>query len=230
MQGFLNNVFNRAVTATHIKSNPCDTVEKVKHKQEQGTAFSFIELENFLQILFNIQHLSYADKCYFIFVLLTGTRRDEARLLTDENVDFKNKILHIAGTKTDSSNRDIPLTPVIERLLLSMNVKSGRYFNLTEYQADNRFRKVWEKKKRHKLHDLRHTFGTIQICVNKIDIKTVSLWMGHSTIDTTLRIYTHPEQLDKGTFLNGSLSETEKNTIYKQKYDEILAVINSFFA
>lgn len=228
MQGFLNNVFNRAITAAYIKSNPCGTIEKVKHKQEQGTSFSFVELKEFLQTLFSIQTLSYNDKCYFLFVFLTGTRRDEARLITVDNVDFENKILHIDGTKTDGSDRDIPLTPLVEKLLLSINIRKGRYFNLTEAQADTRFRKIWKKEKGHKLHDLRHSFGTIKICVEKIDVKTVSILMGHSTVDTTLNRYTHPEQLDKGTFLNGALSNDEKLAIYRQKYDEIIKIIERF--
>ena len=228
LQGFFNNLFQRAITAGHIKSNPCDMVAKVKHKQERGMAFSFVELGEFLQLLFSHRYLSYSDKCYFVFTLLTGTRREEAILLMVDDVDFNNKILHIPGTKTDGSNRDVPLTPIIERLLLSMSVKKGRYFKMTEYQADSRFRKVWKKEKGHKLHDLRHTFGTIQICVEKIDVKTVSLWMGHSVVQTTLDRYTHPEQLDKGTFLNGSLSDTEKVAIYKQKYDVIMQAIDGF--
>lgn len=228
MQGFLNNLFNQAITAAYIKSNPCDTIEKVKHKQEQGTSFSFIELKEFLQILFSNQHLSYVDKCYFIFVLLTGTRRDEARLLTVDDVDFENKLLHIDGKKTNGSNRDMPLALLVEKLLLSLGVKKGRYFKLTDTQADSGFRKVWEKKKGHKLHDLRHTYGTIQICVEKLDVKTVALLMGHSTIDTTLNRYTHPKHLDKGTFLNGALSDDEKLAIYKQKYDEIMTIIGEF--
>lgn len=228
IQGFLNNLFNRAITAAYIKINPCDTIEKVKHKQNEGRAFSFIELKEFIQLLFKFEHLSYADKCYFIFVLLTGTRRDEARLLAVEDVDFTHKVLHIDGTKTGGSNRDIPLTFLVEKLLLSMNVKKGRYFKLTDAQADSRFRKVWKKEKGHKLHDLRHTFGTIQICVKKIDVKTVSLLMGHSTVDTTLNRYTHPEQLDKGTFLNGGLSDEEKLKIYRVQCDEIIKIISNF--
>ena len=55
-----------------------------------------------------------------------------------------------------------------------------------------------------------HFFGTIQICVEKVNVKTVSLWLGHSNIQTTLQTYTHPEQLDKGTFLRGDLTEEEK--------------------
>ena len=109
-----------------------------------------------------------------------------------------------------------------------MKAKKGKYFKITDAQADTRFRKVWKKEKGHKLHDLRHSFGTIQICVNKIDVKTVSLLMGHSTVDTTLNRYTHPEQLDKGTFLNGGLSDDEKLIIYRQKYDEIMTLIKGF--
>lgn len=228
LQGFLNNMFNRAITAAYIKTNPCGTIEKVKHKQEQGTSFSFVELKEFLQTLFSIQTLSYDDKCYFLFVFLTGTRRDEARIIAVDNVDFENKILHIDGTKTDGSDRDIPLSPLVEKLLLSMNIRKGRYFKLTEAQADTRFRKIWKKEKGHKLHDLRHTFGTIKICVEKTDVKTASILMGHSTVDTTLNRYTHPEQLDKGTFLNGALSDDKKLAIYRQKYDEIMTAINGF--
>lgn len=228
MQGFLNNVFNRAITAAYIKNNPCGTIEKVKHKQEQGTSFSFVELKEFLRTLFSIQSLSYEDKCYFLFVFLTGTRRDEARIIAVDNVDFENKILHIDGTKTDGSDRDIPLTPLVEKLLLSLKIKKGKYFNVSQGNANKYFRDIWAKEKCHKLHDLRHSFGTIKICVEKIDVKTVSILMGHSTVDTTLNRYTHPEQLDKGTFLNGALSDDKKLAIYRQKYDEIMTAINGF--
>ncbi len=227
LQGLLNNIFNRAITLGMIRSNPCATIEKAIHIQEQGTAFSFDEQIEFFKLLINNQHLSYADKCYFIFVYLTGTRRNEALNVRVEDVDFKNKVLSIHGTKTEGSNREIPLTSLVEKLLLSMKAKKGKYF-LIGVNANEYFRKVWEKKKGHKLHDLRHTFGTIQICVEKINVKTVSLWLGHSTVDTTLRIYTHPEQLDKGTFLNGSLSEQEKNAIYKEKYCKVLGLIEQF--
>lgn len=227
LQGLLNNIFNRAITLGVIRSNPCATIEKAIHIQEQGTAFSFDEQIEFFKLLINNQHLSYADKCYFIFVYLTGTRRNEALNVRVEDVDFKNKVLSIHGTKTEGSNREIPLTSLVEKLLLSMKTKKGKYFSIG-VNANEYFRKVWEKKKGHKLHDLRHTFGTIQICVEKIDVKTVSLWLGHSTVDTTLRIYTHPEQLDKGTFLNGGLSESGKVAIYKKKYDEIMTIIDGF--
>lgn len=228
MQSFLNNIFERAVMLGLIKINPCRSIEKAVHKQKQGTAFSFDEQLEFVQLLASNQHLTYRDKCYFIFTYLVGTRRNEALEVKFEDADFINKILHIRGTKTEGSDRKVPLTPLVERLLLSLNVKKGKYFTVTETQTDKLFREVWEKKKGHKLHDLRHTFGTIQICVEKVDVKTVSLWLGHSTVDTTLRIYTHPEQLDRGTFLRGDLTEAEKFAIYREKYSKVLQLITEF--
>lgn len=228
MQGFLNNMFNRCMALGYIKANPCTAVEQVQHKQEKGKAFSFAEQKEFFNRLFNSMDLTYTEKCYYLFVYLTGTRKNEALDITIGDVDFANKVLSIHGTKTDGSDRKMPLTPTVEKLLLSLSCKNGKYFTLNEYSADKVFRKVWEKEKGHKLHDLRHTFGTIKICVDKIDVKTVSLWMGHSTVNTTLTTYTHPEQLDTGTFLRGDLTDDEKLALYRSNCREISCIIEEF--
>lgn len=225
IQGFLNNIFDRAVTLNLIKVNPCAAIEKVRHSQERGTAFSFDEQQLFFDNLAQTTALTYMEKSYFVFVYLTGTRRNEALSVTAADVDFKNKVLSIRGTKTDGSNRQIPLTPLVEKLLLSLHTEKGQYFPIDEYKIEKLYNKV---RTRHKLHDLRHTYGTIQVCVDKIDIKTVSLVMGHSTVNTTLAIYTHPEQLDRGTFLRGDLTSEEKLAIYRQKYREIVCQIENF--
>ena len=228
LQGVFNNMFKRAVALQLVKSNPCDAVEKMKHKQDQGKAFSFDEQEEFFTLLFQNDKLTYKQKCYFTFLYLTGARRTEGLTVRIEDVDFKNKVLRICGTKTEGSNRQIPLTKLVEKLLLSLNPKRDTYFPFKETVVDQLFRKVWEKERGHKTHDLRHTFGTIQICAAKVDVKTVSLWMGHSTIDTTVNIYTHPEQLDSGTFLRGDMTDDEKTAVYREKYGGILMLIERF--
>jgi integrase len=49
-----------------------------------------------------------------------------------------------------------------------------------------------------KFHGLRHSFATR--CVNaNIDIKTVSVLLGHSNVSTTLNIYAHPDLEQKKT-------------------------------
>ena len=228
LQGVFNNMFKRALALQLVKSNPCDAIEKVKHKQDQGKAFSFDEQAEFFPLLFQSEKLTYEQKCYFIFLYLTGARRSEGLTVRVEDVDFKNKVLSIRGTKTEGSNRKVPLSALVEKLLLSLKPKRDTYFPFKEKIVDQLFRKIWDKKRGHKPHDLRHTFGTIQICAEKVDVKTVSLWMGHSTIDTTVNIYTHPEQLDSGTFLRGDISNDEKTAVYREKYGGILMLIERF--
>ena len=228
LQGLFNNMFTRAIALELISTNPCAAIERMQHKQERGKAFSFDEQADFFALLFNNADIPYERKCYFAFMYLTGTRRNEALSVKAEDVDFKNKVLSIRGTKTEGSNRKIPLTPLLEKLLLSLKVFKGEYFPFSENSVNHIFRDVWDKTKGHKPHDLRHTFGTIQICVEKVDVKTVSLWLGHSTIDTTVNIYTHPEQLDSGTFLRGDIGNDEKTTVYKNKYNGILLLIERF--
>lgn len=225
LQGLFNNMFNRAVALGIIKSNPCAPIEKMQHLQEQGTAMSFDEQLAFFDSLFTNPALTYKQKCYFIFVYLTGPRRNEALTVNVSDVDMNGKTLNIRGTKTTDSDRFIPLFPIVEKLLLSIDVDNNAFFDLSYNYVGKLFRKVSEI---HRIHDLRHTFGTIQICVEKINPKTVSLWLGHKGIETTLKTYTHPEQLDKGTFLRGDLTEEEKISTYKRKYQEILHKIEGF--
>lgn len=230
IQGLLNNLFKYAVSESLLSVNPCTAIEKMEHDTNMGTSFSFAEQARYFKRLFADEKISYGQKCYYIFTYLTGSRRNEGLDVLFSDADIEEKLLKINGTKTDGSLRQIPLIPFVEKLLSTLTPnKKGRYFPFTERAADGVFSKFMkELKMKHKLHDLRHSFGTIQICCNKIDVKTVSLWMGHSNIETTLKYYTHPEQLDKATFLRGDLSEDAKTAIYKSKYAEILQLIDDF--
>lgn len=225
MQYILNNMFNRALALSIIKSNPCSPIDKVKYVGKLGTAFSFEDQIKFFETVFS-SRLDYSQKCYFAILYLTGARRKEALDLTTEHVDFINKILTIPGTKTALSARKIPLTPTVERILRSLHVDCGKFFQFNECKASEIFRKVW-KNSEQKMHDLRHTFGTIKACVDRVDIKTVAVLLGHSTISTTVRVYTHPEQLDRGTFLRGDMSDDEKINTYREKYAMVISLIES---
>lgn len=229
MQGLLNNIFKRAVLSSVIKTNPCAVIERMIHKSVRGTALTLKEQAEYFKLVFSSKNLSHSLKCYFAFVYLTGTRRTEALAANVNDID--GDTLKINGTKTDGSLRYIPLTPLVKKLLDSVEPVKGKYFPYAGKTVDEIF---YENNKllkfKHKLHDLRHTFGTIQICVRKIDVKTVSLWLGHSTIETTLRIYTHPEQLDRATFLSGTLQENEKNAILLSQYQRVIYIIEDYLS
>ena len=226
IQGLLNNLFNKAVADGVIKSNPCAPLDKVSHEREEGHALSFADQRTFFENLFADTRATLAKKCYLVFVYLTGARRNEALAVTHDDVDFERLILHIPGEKTKKSNRHMPLSPRAAALLRLLP-GDGRYFPFSESVAHSVFRRQIDG---YTLHDLRHTFGTVQSIVEEIDVKTVALWMGHSTTQTTLRYYTHPENLDLATFLRGDISEDDKKCIMREKYAEILKIIDNFIA
>ncbi len=224
IQGLLNNLFNKALADGVIKTNPCAPLDKVGHEREEGRALSFTDQRSFFEHLFADERATLPQKCYLVFVYLTGARRNEALAVTRTDVDFENSILHLPGEKTKKSNRHMPLFPRAAALLRLLDGE-GRYFPFSSAVAQTVFRRQIDD---YTLHDLRHSFGTIQAIVECIDVKTVSIWMGHSTSQTTLRYYTHPEQLDLATFLRGDISESDKNTIMREKYAEILKIIDNF--
>lgn len=229
VRGLINNILTYAKRMGIIKANPCDDVERVKHEQKIGEALSFQEQQQFFDNLFVDSTIELNHKLYFVFVYLTGTRRSEALSVKRDDVDFENNTLHIRGTKTKGSNRTIPLFPLVKMLLQSIQPdKDGFYFPIKADRVDGIMRRV--KGNEHHPHELRHTFGTIKMCVEKLDPKTVSLYLGHTTTNMTLTRYTHPEQLDKGLFYNGSLSETDKLARLREQYQAVLDKISDFIS
>lgn len=227
IRGLINNILSYAKRLGLIKENPCDNVEKVKHVQQIGEALSFEEQLQFFDNLFADPTIENPHKLYFAFLYLTGTRRNEAISVTSKDVDYRNNTLHIRGTKTKGSDRTLPLFPLVRQILLAITPdKSGVFFPATGNRVDGIMRRV--KGNDHHPHELRHTFGTIKMCIERLDPKTVSLYMGHTTTQMTLSRYTHPEQLDKGVFYNGSLSEEVKLARLKEQYAAVLERISSF--
>ncbi|MBD5584265.1 MAG: hypothetical protein HDQ88_04225 [Clostridia bacterium] len=137
MQGFMNNVFGRAVAEGLIKNNPCAPIEKMEHAGNIGTAFSFDEQKKFFTTLFS-SNLRYIYKCYFVFVYLTGTRRSEALASVTSDLNRSDKILQINGTKTDGSFRFMPVLPLVEKLLLSMPMPSIPLANIFRFRRKPR--------------------------------------------------------------------------------------------
>lgn len=229
LRGVINNMLTYAKKLGKIKVNPCDEVSKVKHVTKVGSAMSFDTQLNFFDNIFHHEKLSFERKLFVVFVYLTGTRRGEALSISVSDFDLDNNALHIPGTKTDGSDRVIPLAPLVKKVLDCLttfkNLNSGKLFDLTTSQADSIMRIGSPD---FHLHELRHTFGTIAVCVKKLDPKTVSIYMGHSDIAITLKTYTHPEQLDKKLFYDGSKSESEKIELMRQKYQKVLDKIEVF--
>lgn len=225
LRGTLNNIFTYAAQLKVIAVNPMDSVSKVAHKSKQGRALAFCDQEIFFDNLFN-SNLSDTLKLFLTFVYLTGTRRSEALSIKLSDVNLNGNVLHIPGTKTEKSDRYCPLHPLAKKIVqLCKPDKDGKLFSMAKDLPTHAIGKVIEG---YRLHDLRHTFGTIAICVQKLDQKTVALYMGHSSVNMTLNTYTHPKQLDIATFFNGNLDEMQKLSVLRDSYKRVLEKIENY--
>lgn len=173
------------------------------------------------EILKDINH----KKLGILLGLYTGMRIGELCALQFKDIDFKEKCvkitktlqrtydptkdinpseIKITSTKTDNSNRSIPLTDETIKILNKMNNGSESYVltgksKWTEPRTFRRYYQNFMKKigiEPLKFHSLRHTFASINI-ENGADVKTISEILGHSDIDVTLKVYTHTSKKAK---------------------------------
>ena len=181
----------------------------------------FYEPEEFFKFISVVDDLRY--KCFFELLYYCGLRRSEARGLQWKHIDFNNKTLtvsqqvlnpsnsnastewYISSTKTEASNRTIPISTTLlndlaelkktnERLskfkqtwfLLGDDVPmaTGRmYFYRDKYAEKAGIRRI-------RLHDFRHSCASALIS-GAAPITAVSNFLGHSETTETLETYTH---------------------------------------
>lgn len=152
----------------------------------------------------------------------TGMRIGEVCALTWGDVDIKQGVIHVNKTleriyiidgdskhteliistpKTRNSNREIPITKSLLKVLKPLKaIVSDSFYVLTndENPTEPRTYRNYYKQLLHRLdipalkfHGLRHSFAT-RCIESQCDYKTVSVILGHANISTTLNLYVHP--------------------------------------
>ena len=118
------------------------------------------------------------------FLAYSGTRLAEATALRWSQVDLAKKQILVAGTKTESSYRTVPIIQPLADLLGEIRGRRGDEPTdatvLAIRECKGALRTACSALKIKKLvhHDLRHFFATR--CIESgVDIPTVSRWLGH---------------------------------------------------
>ena len=235
----LRTLFNEAVRYEWITKNPvCATKIATGNNNASLTAinakevYSFKECRDFIKALDTLP----ADYIYrrvpTKFMLLTGVRTCELHGLVWSKFDFSKKTVRIdtnrlytpefgtyeKGTKSATSERDIPLTDDLIRDLQEYmdwfrlaapdfdNNLDQYYFAVNIYREPEgtssigQWLKHFEKShgfKKVTCHGLRHTYCSIMLAKN-VPVNTVSKYMGHSDSTITLKVYAHfiPDTVD----------------------------------
>ena len=165
-----------------------------------------------------------------LLTLFTGLRIGELCALQWKDIDLERKVIHITKniirTKSDESSylktetkidtpktvtsiRDIPIKDELISYLKAFQ-KEKNIFLLTEgnfYMSPNKYyyfyRKYFEDLNivNYKFHTLRHTFATRSLSFG-MDIKTLSVILGHTSVKITLDLYVHITEEEKRKQIN----------------------------
>ena len=128
-------------------------------------------------------------QAYLDLGVFTGARRSEIEALRVNHVDVERQQLHVPGTKTDGSDRVIPLPPVVAELAKQRGAGKlvDKWLNvLRELKGACERAGIAPRN----VNDLRHTFCT-WLKEAGVDDQAVSKLMGHEGTDMVVSVYTH---------------------------------------
>lgn len=203
----LSNIFNCAVRWNFLKYNPCTGII-IPKGLDTSVKPVFLTQDEVTELLNCLKNEELKYQIIVRLALQCGMRRSEILGLTWKAIDLENNTISIfqatstikgigtiiSGTKNNSSIRTIyakqEIIDLIKQLPNNEDLILGYIHNDTITKWFNKFLKR-HNLKHMRFHDLRHTHATLLIA-NGIDMKTVSSRLGHSTISTTMNIYTHP--------------------------------------
>lgn len=196
-----SSIFTYAVRLGYIDNSPL-IYTKIEQGQKSTKRRATTDEEN--KIIIDNANIEFG--LFALFLLCTGCRRAEALALKYEDIDRKNKIIHINKSvawenskpylkepKTEAGIRDIILVDLLEKHL-SRN-KTGLIFEgKSGLMTEKEYRCKWEAYQKSTgltitAHNIRHGFATVLHEAN-ISAKEAQGQLGHADIQTTLNIYT----------------------------------------
>lgn len=210
----LKSFFKVLESKNLVTLNPCTTVVLKDNNSRKNKALSKNE-----QLILQKKAQKHPKGLVVNLALETGLRIGELSGLKWCDIDFELNILHVRRTvqrinnpdknsktktiiligkpKTIYAERDIPITPNMSELLLTLkNKKYGEFVFGNDKPIEPRVLSNWLKiisndalDKNIHFHLLRHSFAT-RCIENKVPITTISELLGHSSVKMTLDIYT----------------------------------------
>lgn len=181
-----------------VGSNPCRGIKKFKiNEKELILNPDQIRALNTTLLTMTAAGEIMSDFADFIrLLMLTGCRMSEIMLARAEWIDLHQGLLLLPDTKV--GQRRIPLSPWAQEIAQEL-VKDGREWLIpgrrkgrplkTPYHAWNRVKKAAGLPMELRLHDLRHTAGSLAH-MNGATQKEIQLMLGHKQMSTTER-YIH---------------------------------------
>lgn len=219
-------ILNDAVKDEIILRNPAQSIKGIKQTEKAtDTTHRALTIEE--QKLFMAESKESYYYTVFAFALCTGARLGEIFALTWGDIDYKNDVISINKTatfdadgkqttgtpKSESGNRQIPLTPIARQVLEMQKEKMGNIYQINHNECVI-FPSVFGKMLRNCVinseiksvlkrldakgihiepftaHAFRDTFATRYIEQGGT-MQTLKTILGHSSISMTMDVYAH---------------------------------------
>lgn len=206
----LRSIFNVAIENGLVAKSPVSTMLKPTGKATQEKETLMVdECQSLLHRVKNTR-----ARTFLLIGLHTGMRRGEILGLQWKDIDFKAKVIHVRHNavvkegettvsedlKTKASKRNLPLSEELEAWLSERKKTShSQYVIAMENHkplTKSAYRSMWKLVERElpdihiTAHILRHTYIT-RLFEAGLDVKEIQYLAGHSTLDMTLKVYTH---------------------------------------
>jgi len=195
---YVQSAFNWAARMRLIRENPFRGVTRRKGKR--GRPATEAEWRTLLRAT------TAPFRRVLFFLALTGCRPGEAAALKWEQVNLDSGVAVLedhksSRTRSDPTPRIIVLPPVLVRLLrwlrrrqptaeyVLLHYRNGPWNRYSLSCRMKRLRRTCGLPAECKLYGLRHGFGTKAV-INGVDLKTLSVLMGHASTQMT-EYYTH---------------------------------------
>lgn len=222
IHGVLHGALDKAIRMDMIKRNVSELCDLPKNRKKEMHPLSDVQVQDFLQRARDGDPDFYP---VFFIAFFTGMRQCQIVGLTWDCIDFNNGTIHIyrqyscieygqrkgqydfAPLKNDKERTFRVATSVmtmLRKVKLSQVIINRKGFVFT--RSDGRpisastmyhhFKRIVTDMglPQVRFHDARHTFATLSI-QNGVDIKTLSLALGHATASFTLDVYGHVTEL-----------------------------------
>ncbi len=210
----LRHIFSMAMKWKKARGNPVKEVRFLKQTEEKDRILSEEEEKRLLETVRTAPKEKHLEPI-ILTALHTGMRKGEILNLRWSNVDFKNRVIVVEGTK-NGEVRKIPMNKKLTEVLESAKKEAeGEYVFSENGKPYGDVKSGWwtalkkAKIEGFRFHDLRHTFGS-RLGMAGVDIRTIQELMGHKDIKMTMR-YSHPTPEHKRKaveVLSGTVSKT----------------------
>ena len=204
-----------------LKKHICFNIDLEKPENQQKEIITLLENEynkfkDYISITIDNKKLG------IMIAMLTGIRLGELCALKWGDIDLENRIITVNKTlqrikdtdktatkktkiiisspKSHTSNRMLPIPFILANKLKEFKSNANNYIltNTTGFIEPRTYQRHFKKYlkecgiKDNHFHVLRHTFATKAV-TNGIDIKTLSMLLGHTDVSFTMKRYVHPD-------------------------------------